>query len=99
MYEWESQLTELAQPQTLAMQVADDVENLKRTNKALSEWITKLANKLWIYAHENNPIADRPEKHPTPIEPNFQSLRYMTADNIREYENLVDNLYSIWEKL
>ena len=96
MYEWESQL---AQPQTLAMQVADDVENLKRTNKALSEWITKLANKLWIYAQENNPIADRPEKHLTPIEPNFQSLRYMTADNIREYENLVDNLYSILEKL
>ncbi len=96
MYEWESQL---AQPQTLAMQVADDVENLKRINKTLSEWITKLANKLWIYAQENNPTTDRPEKYPTPVEPNFQSLRYMTADNIREYENLVDNFYSILQKL
>lgn len=89
---------QVPQPETLAMQVADDVERLKRVNKALSEWITKLANKLWIYAQENA-VSDRPEKHPTPIEPNFQSLRYMTADNIREYENLVDNLYSILEKL
>ena len=89
----------LPQPQTLAMQVADDVDHLKRVNKSLSEWITKLANKLWIYAQENNPTAERPEKHPTPVEPNLQSLRYMTSDNIREYENLVENLYSILQKL
>lgn len=89
---------QVPQPETLAMQVADDVENLKRVNKALSEWITKLANKLWIYAQENA-VSDRLEKHPTPVEPNFQSLRYMTVDNIREYENLVDNLYSILQKL
>lgn len=89
----------LAQPQTLAIQVADDVDHLKRVNKSLSEWITKLANKLWIYAQENSTTAERPEKHLTPIEPNLQSLRYMTSDNIREYENLVDNLYSILQKL
>ena len=89
----------LAQPQTLAMQVADDVDHLKRVNKSLSEWITKLANKLWIYAQENNTTAERPEKHLTPVEPNLQSLRYMTSDNIREYENLVENLYSILQKL
>ncbi len=98
MYEWESQLTGLAQPQTLAMQVADDVDHLKRVNKSLSEWITKLANKLWIYAQENV-NSDRPEKHPTPVEQNLQILMHMTADNIREYENLVDNLYSILQKL
>lgn len=88
----------LPQPQTLAMQVADDVDHLKRVNKSLSEWITKLANKLWIYAQENA-NSERPEKHPTPVEPNLQSLRYMTSDNIREYENLVENLYSILQKL
>ena len=90
---------QVAQPQTLAMQVADDVDHLKRVNKSLSEWITKLANKLWIYAQENNTTAERPEKHLTPVEPNLQSLRYMTSDNIREYENLVENVYSILQKL
>ena len=74
---------QVAQQQTLAMQVADDVDHLKRVNKALSEWITKLANKLWIYAEEYANPSDRPEKYPTPVEPNLQSLRYMTSDNIR----------------
>ena len=88
-----------ATPATLVMQVSDDVERLKRVNKSLSEWITELANRLWIYAQENSTTAERPEKHLTPIEPNLQSLRYMTSDNIREYENLVENLYSILQKL
>jgi len=86
-----------ATPATLVMQVSDDVERLKRVNKVLSEWITKMANKLWIYANDNR--LERAEKHPTPVEPNLQSLRYLMAEQINEYEELVENLYSILQKL
>jgi hypothetical protein len=82
--------------QTLRMQVTDDVELIERINKSFNEWLSILSDKLWLYTDK---IDKDKVSTPTPVDPDLQNLRYRTSDNIKEYEDLVDKLFYILQKL
>jgi len=82
--------------QTLRMQVTDDVEHLERINKLFNEWLSILSDKLWLYTDK---IDKDKVSTPTPVEPSLQNLRYRISDSIKEYEDLVDKLFYILQKL
>lgn len=86
---------------TLTQQVADDVRRAQELNKAMSEVVTKLANKLWVYAKMPDELAkDISNRHPTHIstEPTLQDLRRQQSAELRSRMKLIDDLYSItWQ--
>jgi len=82
--------------QTLRVQVTDDAERLERINKSFNGWLLILSDKLWLYTD----IIDKEKvPTPTPVEPDLQNLRYRMMDDIKEYEDLVDKLFYILQKL
>lgn len=88
-------------PETLTQQVADDVRRAQELNKSLSEVVTKLANKLWVYAKMPEELAELVgSKHPTHMstEPTLQDLRRQHTSELRTRGKLIDDLYSItWQ--
>ena len=73
-------------PETLTQQVAEDVRRAQELNKALSEVVTKLANKLWVYARMPEELAEAvSSRHPIPVstEPGLQDLRRQHTSELR----------------